>query len=217
MVGPITTSVHPDGPRPFTLEPGQHHQAAAVLTASHADYPAFKSVFPDRPRRVRALRPFFATTVRDAIRYGTVDGCAVDRRLSGVAAWLPPGRFPWTPSRKLRATGAMLRVAVASPSSFARFVRYGANAEKSHPAEPHWYLVVLGVRPDAQRLGIGTRLLEPALARADTDGLPCWLETSDLANVAFYRRFGFHVQDEVQLAPGGPAHMAMRRSAGKNR
>lgn len=158
MVGPITTSVHPDGPRPFTLEPGQHHQAAAVLTASHADYPAFKSVFPDRPRRVRALRPFFATTVRDAIRYGTVDGCAVDRRLSGVAAWLPPGRFPWTPSRKLRATGAMLRVAVASPSSFARFVRYGANAEKSHPAEPHWYLVVLGVRPDAQRLGIGTRL-----------------------------------------------------------
>ena len=40
--------------------------------ASHANYPAFRHIFPDPHSRIRALRPFFAATVRDAIPFGGV-------------------------------------------------------------------------------------------------------------------------------------------------
>ena len=57
-------------------------------------------------------------------------------------------------------------------------------------------------------------LLAPVLDRADREGLACFLETSDPANVGFYHRFGFDVVDDaLALVPGGPTHVAMRRVA----
>jgi predicted GNAT family N-acyltransferase len=53
------------------------------------------------------------------------------------------------------------------------------------------------------------------LEAADRDGLPVYLETADRANVAYYERFGFTVVDEaLELLPGGPTHVAMRRPVG---
>lgn len=191
---------------------GQERAAADALTSGHRDYPAFRHVFPDPRRRVRALRPFFEATVRDAVPFGRVLAVAQGDELAAVAVWLPPGAFPWTWRRKLRATGAFLRVLRADWRAFGTFTRYGSNAEKAHPSDPHWYLVVLSVRPESQRRGFGSRLVEPALEWADADGLPCHLETSDRANVAFYGRFGFEVvEPELPLVPGGPTHVAMRR------
>lgn len=194
------------------LGPGQHGAAADTIAAGHADYPAFRHLWPDPGRRGRALRPFFAATVRDAIPFGWVRAAFDGAQMAAVAVWLPPGAFPWTPGRKARATGAFLRVLAADPRAFPTFVRYGANAERSHPTEPHWYLEVLSVRPQWQRRGLGSRLVEPALEEADRGGLPCYLETSDPANIAFYERSGFVVVDPaLALVPGGPTHVAMRR------
>ena len=135
-----------------------------------------------------------------------------DSRIAGVAVWLPPGEFPWTMRRKIRAGPALGRVLLADPRAFPTFVRYGANAERAHPPEPHWYLVVLSVRPESRRRGVGSRLLEPVLQEVDRSGGACHLETSDPANVAFYERFGFEVVDPaLALVPGGPTHVAMRR------
>lgn len=196
-----------------TLLRGQEQAAAAALAASHADYPAFRAVFPDPARRARALRPFFTSAIRDAIPFGSVLAALDESRVLGVGVWLPPGAFPWSVSRKLRAVPELLKVLAADPGSYPSFLRYGANAERAHPRGPHWYLVVLGIRPEAQRRGIGSRLVEPILERADRDGVDCYLETSDRANVGFYQRFGFSVGDDaLPLVPGGPTHVAMRRS-----
>ena len=57
----------------------------------------------------------------------------------------------------------------------------------------------------------------PAVARAGArDRRPrpvdCYLETADQANVGFYERHGFVVENSsLQLVPDGPAHVAMRR------
>ena len=216
----------PDGARPqptgavtagppdlVLLGRSQAGQAAAALAASHADYPAFRAVFPDPRRRARALPPFFRATVRDAIPFGAARAAVDGPTVLGVAVWLPPGAFPWTAARKLRATPAMLAVLAADPRSFRAFVGYGAAAERLHPTEPHWYLEVLGIRPEAQRQGLGRRLVQPVLDRADEEGLPCLLETSDRANVPYYERFGFTVTDDaLALVAGGPTHVAMRRN-----
>lgn len=188
--------------------------AASALAASHGDYPAFRAVFPDPRRRRRALPAFFAATVRDGARHGTVLAVRDGAEVAAVAVWLPPGAFPWSTARKLRATPHLLRVALADPRHTATFARYGANAEAAHPATPHWYLVVLGVRPTAQGRRLGSALVRAGLELADRDGAACRLETSDPANTAFYERFGFAVVDPaLRLVPGGPAHVAMRRDA----
>jgi GNAT superfamily N-acetyltransferase len=97
------------------------------------------------------------------------------------------------------------------PSVVSDLHGYGAKVEAAHNDEPHWYLVVLSVRPDSQRRGLGSRLVEPILERADRQGLPCRLETSDPANV-FYQRFGFEVTDPAFAAiPGGPHLTTMQR------
>ena len=194
------------------LRPGQERAAAAALAASHADYPAFRAVFPDRRRRARALSPFFRATVRDAIPFGAVHAAVDGGTVLAVAVWLPPGAFPWTVGRKLRSAPSMTAVLAADPRSFPTFVRYGANAERAHPTDRHWYLEVLGVRPEAQRQGWGTALMRPVLARADDAGVDCFLETADPDNVPYYERMGFTVVDTaLPLVPDGPRHVAMRR------
>lgn len=100
-----------------------------------------------------------------------------------------------------------------APDRIAAFAAPGHNTERAFPDGPHWYLEVLGVRPASQGLGVGSALLQPALVRADRDRLPCHLETSDPANLAFYERFGFTFVEDHQLVVGGPPHYSMRRSA----
>ena len=188
------------------------HEASDVFPDSHADYPAFTHVFPDRRRRRRALHHFFRATVDDAVASGVVTGHRQGERYLAAAIWLPPGAFPWSPTRKIRRTPRLLRVLLADPSRFQQFMAIGANAERQHPTGDHWYLVAMGVRPEAQGDGLGTRLLEEGLARADEQGTACYLETSDHSNVAFYQRFGFHLTTpRLQLTDAGPTHSAMWR------
>jgi ribosomal protein S18 acetylase RimI-like enzyme len=51
----------------------------------------------------------------------------------------------------------------------------------------------LGISPAYQRQGIGSLLLQPILKQADSEGLPCYLETSTEGGVRFYQRRGFEV------------------------
>jgi hypothetical protein len=114
--------------------------AGDVFASSHADYPAWRHVFPDPRQRERALRVFFAATVRDALPFGAVDAAVADGQVLGIAVWLPPGRVPWSLARKLRATPAMLGVLRAAPGRFRTFAKLGANVERLHPTYPHWNL-----------------------------------------------------------------------------
>ncbi len=56
---------------------------------------------------------------------------------------------------------------------------------------PHWYLWGLAVDPDCQSRGLGTLLMQPGLAQADQEHLPCYLETHAAHNISFYEKRGF--------------------------
>ena len=159
------------------------------------------------------MRVFFAATVRDALPFGAVDAAVANDQVLGIAVWLPPGRFPWSATRKLRAAPAMLGVLRAAPPRFFWiFARLGANVERLHPKYPHWNLETLGIRHDAQGRGIGTRLMAPGLARADQAGLPCYLTTAKRENLAFLRAIWIEVADDaLPLVPNGPTSWGMRR------
>lgn len=194
-----------------TVTRRRRREAADVLLDSHGDYPAFRHVFPTERRR-QALRPFLDATVRDAISAGVVEGVDDGGRLAAVAVWLPPGAYRWNAWRQARATPALMRTALAAPSSFRAFAALGAAALAAHPRDDHWYLVALGVRHAVQGRGLGTLLLAAGLRRADAAGLDVCVETSDPAAVPFYTRAGFTVvEPALHLLPGGPSYVALRR------
>ena len=135
--------------------------AAAAIAAGHADYPAFRHLFPDPRRRAKVLPVFYEATVRDAIptaRYS--------RPPTAIASRPPPsgchqGAIRGRSGARFRAAPAFARIMIAGPRAFPTLMRYGANAKAAHRDEldadgrrqppwqtrtcvriPHWYLVV---------------------------------------------------------------------------
>jgi ribosomal protein S18 acetylase RimI-like enzyme len=68
-----------------------------------------------------------------------------------------------------------------------------------HPAEPHWYLPMIGVDPGRQGKGYGSALMQHALIRCDRESKPAYLETSNPRNVPLYKRYGFELLDTFQI------------------
>ena len=193
-------------------------EAAGLLARSFHNNPNFVDLFPDERTRPRALPRMFAAGLRDALGFGHAyaamrgeEGATRDK-LAGVAVWLPPGAFPLSIVRQLRALPGMAGVLAAAPRSARRLLKYTAGIARLHPAQPYWYLEVVGVDPTARGLGIGTQLLEPVLALADEAGQRCYLETMTERNVGWYRGLGFEVKEAgVRFVPGGPQNWTMMR------
>ncbi|MET0567325.1 MAG: GNAT family N-acetyltransferase [Acidimicrobiia bacterium] len=188
-------------------------QAAELLSRSFETTPDYSHLFPDPYTRRDALRGFMRAPVRDS---QAEDNCWVatdGTAMLGVAAWQAPGRYPWSLGRNLRALPMLLSVLRYAPGSFRDLLKFGSTIDAHFPTEKRpWYLQVIGVSPEAQGLGVGTRLLEPVIGMADGDRVSCYLETSNEKAVPFYLRAGFEIDRQgVELMPGGPAYWLMTR------
>ena len=129
---------------------------------------------------------------------------------AGASLWNPPGGNRLGPD-VLEARWRENVVPGLAAGEVERYQSFAAVLDAMTPAEPHWYLGLLGTAPAQQGTGVGTTLLRPMLSRADRERVPVFLETGMDRNVAFYERFGFAVAaaDEV---PGGPRVWGMLRS-----
>lgn len=136
----------------------------------------------------------------------------------------PPGGGAvsiWIPSQALAPNSLMqeLRMfpTILGATGLGRIDRIAAMRKAMdalHPMDrPHAYLWFLGVRPEAQGLGVGSRMLQAGLAKVDAQGLPAYLESSSEANVPLYRRFGFEVMQEFRARADAPPAWAMWREA----
>lgn len=189
--------------------------ATEVLAAALHDDAGWTHVVPDPRRRRLALLAILGTALRDALPFGHVLAVRDGGRPAGVAVWLAPGRFPMTTRRKLASTPSMARLALRAPRDLPGLIRFGAALEAAFPAEPVWYLEVLGVHPDHQRRGLGRRLLRPVLEQADRTGAACYLETAERRNVTYYEQSGFSVVGSPgPVHRGGPWAALMTRPAG---
>lgn len=195
---------------PISLEPSQRPRAAALLARAFHSDPLYELVTPDEDRRASVLTWLFEKVVRYCILYGhtfTTPG------LEGIAGWLPPGHSKLTLGRIIR-SGLHATPLKMGLSAYRRFDTYATYADKlhaRHAPETHWYLWVIGVEPACQGQGIGSQLIQPILARADADGVPCYLETEGERNVRFYEKHGFKVADQGQVPKLGVQVWAMRR------
>ena len=185
----------------------RNEQIASIWADAFEQDPLMKWVFPDDAVRVKSLRRWWAFFLDHqppgAELHGTrIEGC--------VAYWQPPQSKKDTSKGPEEADGGesegqMVFVAMMSellgelaPS---RMEALG-QMQQARLSEPHWYLAVLGTSPDQQSKGLGGRVLAPMLNRCDRNGELAYLESSNPANVGFYRRHGFEPLGEFTLGDG---------------
>jgi ribosomal protein S18 acetylase RimI-like enzyme len=82
-----------------------------------------------------------------------------------------------------------------------------------HPETPCWYLPFIGIDPQHQGRGLGSRLLAEGLARCDRDRLPAYLEASSARNRALYERHGFVGTGELRAGDSPPLWPMLRPAA----
>ncbi|MGE5334399.1 MAG: GNAT family N-acetyltransferase [Nitrososphaerota archaeon] len=187
------------------------YRAAAVLARAFQDDPAMRYAMPDADERRRLLPWLIGFNVRYGCRYGEVYATP---EYGGVAIWLPPEQPRFTFWRMVRAgmLAAPIRLRWSVVRRLMAVEGTAATLHERCAPEPHWYLSQVGVEPSQQRQGIASRLLRPMLARIDAAALPCYLETENAANVAFYQRHGFQIAAETVAPRGGPRVWAMLRA-----
>jgi ribosomal protein S18 acetylase RimI-like enzyme len=111
---------------------------------------------------------------------------------AAVATWLPPG---------VESNGELLSAIMAEQTPESRMAEMDAlfaRMEQFHLREPHWYLPLIAADPARQGQGLGTALMEAAIAHVDADGRPAYLESSNPRNIPLYERFGFERIGEIQ-------------------
>lgn len=85
-----------------------------------------------------------------------------------------------------------------SPEGFAFFNRYMRFTTSVRPKEPHYYLMFIGIAPEAQGRGLGRAILEEihACVDADTNSVGIGLDTENEANVAYYEKYGYKLMKQ---------------------
>lgn len=167
-------------------------------------------------RGVRA-RDKLAYFMRCGARYALLYGeCHTNRKQDAVALWLIPGATHMTPLRMLRAGmfAAPFRFGRSDFKAFGAFVGHTDRVHREVAPDPHYYLLTLGVDPEAQGNGSGGHLIRTMVERSDSEKMPIYLETQRLENVTIYERLGFEVASETEIPTIGLRNWGMVRSAG---
>jgi ribosomal protein S18 acetylase RimI-like enzyme len=173
----------------------------STLTLAFSKDPVVRWVYPEPRQYLTSFPGLVRAFAGKAFEHGTAycaDGYA------GAALWLPPGV-----RSDEEALVAVLQRTVAERDQEAVF---GVLEQMGsyHPAEPHWYLPLVGVDPVWQGKGIGSVLLKHTLALCDRDNMVAYLESSNLANIPLYERHGFEIVGTIQ-AEGSPTIWPMLR------
>jgi len=174
---------------------------ADVLTLAFSTDPAARWSWADPRGYLTSFPRFVRAFGGEAFARGTayfIEG------YKGAALWLPPGAEP-----DEAAMAALMQESV-DPGALNDAGALIERMASYHPTEPHWYLPFIGINPMHQGKGLGSALMQYALAEIDRQGGLAYLESSNPANVPLYQRHGFELLGTIQVG-GSPEIFPMLR------
>ncbi len=168
-------------------------QTIASIVAAFITDPLARFAWPSPHDHLRAMPLATGEFAGGSFEHGTA---YVSADFCGAALWLPPDVHPNSDSleRVFRDT--------AKPEHLDDLLATFEKMEKWHPDEPHWYLPLVGVEPNAQGNGLGGALMRHAITRCDREGALAYLESSNPRNISLYERHGFEALGEIQVGDG---------------
>ena len=198
-----------DALQPIPLETSKGDHLANVLSRALQAGPHMRYALPDEAERQTILYRFFASAIHAARLCGaSYTNSATD----GGAVWIGPD--PTQGIRLIAREGLLSTGFNLTLATMRRGMRLVASLERVRRQlvrSRHWYLIALGVVPQPGREAIRAALLRPMLYRADSEGVPCYVETFEEQDISFYKEFGFRIEGGGRILDG-PAYWAMLRS-----
>jgi GNAT superfamily N-acetyltransferase len=181
-------------------------RVANALADAFMNDPVYTWMVPGSLRLKARLRAMFTAEMEQyGLPQGTVwttPGC------DGAVIVLPPGA--WEMPKSITLTQSLMWA-----RAFGRRLLLAARVQRAmeerHLREPHFYVRIIGVRTAQQGHGLGTALIQPTFQKADSAGLPVYIEASTERSAALYERLGFVHMDVFELPEGGPPVWPMRR------
>jgi len=143
-----------------------------------------------------------------ALGKNSFEGGAAERTKDGlgVALWLPPG---------VHGDDGPLEAVIAgsiAEEKRAEVVAVFERTEHYRPAEPHWYLSLIGVEALHRNRGRSAALLKHRLRQCDREHLPAYLWSSNPLNTSLYKRHGFEIVGTIRVG-SSPSIYPILRSA----
>ena len=175
--------------------------AGAVLARAFEDDPVWTKVFEGVPRDRVAV--WYEGPVRYCLKYGHV--CASSDRLEGVIAFAT-GEYASMKMWRMMRAGSMkmgtrmgLKMTTRAPRLMRIFRPLEADREEHMDGREYLYVMIVGVDPEHQGQGIGSRLLRALIEESDRTGVPIYLETETEENRGMYEHLGFELLSEITL------------------
>jgi GNAT superfamily N-acetyltransferase len=172
-----------------------------VITLAFSTDPMARWAFPDPATYLSVMPDVIRAFGGGGFAHGTVHLVGGS---SAAAMWLPPGVHPDTD----RLAG--LTEQHTPRGQIDDMMKVFEQMDSYHPAEPCWYLPLIGVDPVRQGRGHGGALLRHALERCDREAATAYLESSNPRNVPLYERHGFEPIGSIQ-AGSSPTVIPMLR------
>lgn len=171
------------------MESDERSRIIGILTLAFATDPPTRYVWPTAAEHLQNFPAFVAAFGGPAFDLGT----AYLEGEGAASVWLPPGA-----ESRADLLGDLVRASV-TPEKQAEAAETFVQMRSYYPNGPHWHLALLGVDPQHQGGGLGSKLLRRTLDELDAAGALAYLENSNPRNLGFYERHGFDVMGEIQV------------------
>ncbi|HEY7579577.1 MAG TPA: GNAT family N-acetyltransferase [Acetobacteraceae bacterium] len=186
----------------LTVERSDEDAVVSLMMLAFSADPATRWMYPD-PRQYLSCYPTFVRLYAGAaFDSGTVHVVEANR---GAAMWLPPGTEP-----DEEGLGGLLRESIA-PARLAEVFELAEKMASYHPAEPHWFLPLIGIDPVCQGMGYGSALLTHTLNQCDRDRQLAYLDSTNPKNLPLYERHGFERLGVIQAGSCPPVFPMLRK------
>jgi ribosomal protein S18 acetylase RimI-like enzyme len=140
----------------------------------------------------------FGSWLEEALENGCV---LASGDYEAVAMWYPPSATRSVEEER----GKLAALATALGPGASRCLQANERLEVAHPRDrPHFYLCLLGTRPQARGQKLGRRLLEGSLELLDAARMPAYLDSTNPINLRLYEALQFRLIGNVQLPDDGP-------------
>jgi len=163
-----------------------------------------KWLVPDPEQRAAILPRNFELFVGYGVAHGTVE---IAGDLLGASVWLPLDGDPLPPPDDYDK-----RIVDACGEWTDNFRHLDELFDRHHPHEPHHHLAFMAVRPDQQRKGIGSALLQHYHQGLDSVGTAAFLEASSTGSRDLYQRHWYTPLGEPYAVPNGALFFPMWRA-----
>jgi len=192
------------------VEPSEYKEAALCLAEAFREDQVVR--YPiDTPDRAHWSEEDRFNLHRQALEYITYAHClkglvtTVGENYGCVALWMPPGKNMDDWLTILRSGMWRLNFQLSTEGKkrfFEEFLpllhrtKEEVLGDRDHET---WYLVYIGTKPGSRGKGYARKLIEHVTKTADTEGRPCYLESSNDINPIIYGKLGFEVVKQIYL------------------